>query len=300
MDDTIFDKYRKAGKIASTARDFGISIIKPGISFLEVANKVESMIKEKGGKLAFPVNISINKGAAHYSPRHDDVLTFKKGDVVKLDVGAHIDGYIADTAATVEIESNKFENMIIASNNALDCAIKNIKPGIKLSEIGKVIEGTIKSFGYKTISNLSGHGLEQYKLHSGISVPNVSEAGYRTKPKVGDVLAIEPFATNGEGRVISGKGSNIYLCKESFRSKVIRDHRSKIYFSKLVGNFKTLPFAERWCEDLIPNGADLVLKKLSFLGLIKQYPQLIEAKDGIVTQKEHTVIINDDGCEVIT
>jgi len=300
MDNTIYDKYRKAGKIAATARDYGICLIKPGVSFLEVANNVESMIKEKGGGLAFPVNISIDKNAAHFSPRHDDVLVFKKGDVVKLDVGAHIDGYIADTAITVEIGSNNFKNMIVASNDALEHAIEKMKQNINLSEIGKVIEETIKSFGYKPISNLSGHGLEQYKLHSGITVPNVSETSHKNKPKAGDVLAIEPFATNGEGRVISGKGSNIYLCKESFRSKIIRDHRSKLYFNKILGKFKTLPFAERWCKELIPNSADLVLKKLSFLGLIKQYPQLIEAKNGIVTQKEHTVIVNDDGCEVIT
>jgi len=300
MDNTIYEKYRQAGKIAATARDYGVRLIKPGVSFLDVANKVESKIVEKGAELAFPVNISINKGAAHFSPRHDDTLVFKNTDVVKLDVGAHIDGYIADTAITLEIGSNNFENMIIASNNALDHAIEKMKPGIKLSEIGKVVEETIKSFGYKPISNLSGHGLDKYKLHSGISVPNVSDAGYKTKPKIGDVLAIEPFATDGEGRVISGNGSNIYICKESFRSKVIRDHRSKLYFNRLFGKFRTLPFAERWCEDLVPDSADLVLKKLSFLGLIKHYPQLIEAKNGIVTQKEHTIIVNDEGCEVIT
>ncbi len=300
MDDTIYDKYKQAGKIAAAARDYGAGLIKPGVSFLEVANLVESMIlKEKAG-LAFPVNISTDEGAAHYSPRHDDTLVFKKGNVVKLDVGTHIDGYIADTAITVEVETNNYSNMIKASSDALDNAIGLVKAGVDLSEIGKIVEETIKSYGYKPISNLSGHSLEQYELHSGTSIPNVSNTHNKTRPREGDVLAIEPFATNGQGRVVSGKGSNIYLCDKSFRSKLIRDNKSKNLFNKLMVKFKTLPFAQRWCEDLLPDGGDRALKKLSFLGLIKHYPQLIEAKGGTVTQKEHTVIVKEDGCEITT
>jgi methionyl aminopeptidase len=300
MDDSIYSNYKKAGAIASKSRDYGNRLIKSNEKILDVANKVEEKILELGGELAFPVNISINKGAAHYSPRHDTELIFQKGDVVKLDVGAHIDGYIADTAVTKEIETNTYDKMINASSDALDEAIKNIRPDINLADIGKKIEHVIMSYGYKPISNLSGHSLQRYVLHSGISVPNISGGISNEKPKIDDVLAIEPFATDGEGRVISGSGSNIYLCKESLRSKIIRDNKSKIIFRKIFTRFKTLPFAERWCLKFIPNGTDIILKKLCFLGLIKQYPQLIEVKNGMVTQKEHTVILVEDGCEVIT
>ena len=227
------------------------------------------------------------------------IQLFKKGDVIKLDVGAHIDGYIADTALTVEIDTNKYSDMIKASSDALENAIKNIKENFSLSDIGKIVEDTISSYGYTPIDNLTGHSLEQYELHSGISVPSVSKSFNKITPKVGDVLAIEPFATNGAGHVIAGNGSNIFLCNRSFRSKIIRDHRSKVIFSKLLNKFNTLPFAQRWCEKIFPKG-EIALKKLSFLGLIKHYPQLIEIKGGIVTQKEHTVIITEDGCEVIT
>lgn len=299
MDDNIYEKYKCAGKIAAEVRDSGAELIKPRVSFLEVANHVESAIKEKGAGIAFPVNISLNEIAAHYSPRHDDTLVFKKGDIVKLDVGIHIDGYIADTAITVEVGTNNHDDMIKASNDALDNAIGLVKSGVDLSEIGKVVEETISSYGYRPIDNLTGHSLKQYELHSGMSVPNVSNMSSKVKPQDGDVLAIEPFATNGAGHVISGKGSNIYLCSKSFRSKIIRDNRSKILFDKMRTKFKTLPFAQRWYEELFPN-SDLALKKLSFLGLIKHYPQLIDAKNGIVTQKEHTVIVKEDGCEVIT
>ena len=299
MEEDVYKKYKLAGKIAADARDYGAELIKPGVSFLEVANKVESKIKENGAGLAFPVNISINEIAAHYSPTHDDTLAFMKGNVVKLDVGAHVDGYIADTAVTIEVETNKYDKMINASSEALEVAIESMKPNADLSEIGKSISETIKSYGYKPIDNLTGHSLKQYNLHSGLSVPNVAELFNKSMPKEGDVLAIEPFATDGKGHVISGDGSNIYLCEKSFKSKVIRDNRSKLLFNRVHSNFKTLPFAERWCEKLFSN-CEFALKRLTFSGLLMQYPQLVDAGQGIVTQKEHTVIITEDGCEVTT
>lgn len=299
MDDTIYENYKRAGEIASAAKEYGIDLIKPGASYLDVAQNIEAKILESGAGIAFPVNLSVNELAAHYSPRHDDTLIFKKGNIVKLDVGAHVDGYIADTASTVEVGTNNYQDMIKASSEALNNAIGVIKADVSLSEIGKVIEKTITSFGFKPIDNLTGHSLEQYELHSGISVPNVSNRYSKAKLKVGNVLAIEPFATNGAGHVVSGKGSNIYLCNRSFRSKIIRDRRSKLLFDKMMGRFKTLPFAQRWCKDILPN-SDLALRRLSLLGLVKHYPQLVEAKRGIVTQKEHTVIVKEDGCDVIT
>jgi methionyl aminopeptidase len=219
---------------------------------------------------------------------------------VKLDVGAHIDGYIADTAITVELETHVYNTMIQASSEALEKAISILNVEIPLSEVGKIIENTITAYGYKPINNLMGHGLDQYELHSGLSIPNVGAFGGKTKLKDGDVVAIEPFATNGAGHVIAGEGSNIYLCNKSLKAKFIRDNKTKLILEKIITNYGTLPFSQRWCYNLIPNGGDIALKKLSFLGLMKHYPQLVEAKGGMVTQKEHTVIIKENGCEVIT
>ncbi len=300
MDEDIYEKYRRAGKIAAEARKLGTRLIKPDVRFLDVVNKVESKILTSGAGIAFPVNIAINEIAAHYSPRHDDMLVFNKGDVVKLDVGSHIDGYIADTAITVEVASNKYEKMIKASSEALENAISLMKAGVDLSGVGKIVEETITAYGFKPIDNLTGHSLKQYELHSGLSVPNIANTSQIIRPKAGEVLAIEPFATNGAGHVTAGVGSNIYLCNKSFRSRFIRDNRSQIIYNKMMRKFRTLPFAQRWCHNLISSGVDPTLKRLSFLGVIKHYPQLIDAKGGIVTQKEHTVIVNEGGCEVIT
>jgi len=299
MDEYVYEKYLSAGKIAAKARDIGVNLIRPGVKFIEVAEKLESKILDSGADLSFPVNIAINELAAHYSPRNDDELVFKRGDIVKLDVGSHIDGYIADTAITIELETNRYYNMIKASSDALENAINLMRANIDLSEIGKVIEETIKSYGYNSIDNLTGHSLDRFELHSGMSVPSVSNTICRVKPKPGDVLAIEPFATNGFGHVISGKGSNIYILKPTIKSKIIRDNKLKILLNRMRAKFKTLPFAQRWCNNMSDN-IDISLRKLTYLGLIKNYPQLIEQNGGIVTQKEHTVIVMEDGCEVIT
>jgi methionyl aminopeptidase len=300
MDDATYKQYKLAGSIAADARDYGITLLKPGARLLDVATTIENRIRQNGAGLAFPVNIALNTLAAHYSPRHDDQRTFKKGDVVKLDVGAHVNGYIADTAITVELETHVYDTMIKASGEALEKAIQVIKVGTFVREVGEAVEHTITAYGYKPIDNLMGHGLDRFQLHSGLSIPNVGSLGSKNKFQEGDVVAIEPFATNGAGHVISGEGSNIYLCNESLKAKFIRDNKIKIMFEKMLTQFTTLPFAERWCHDLFPNGGDLALKKLSFLGLTKHYPQLLEAKSGVVTQKEHTVMVHEDGCEVIT
>lgn len=299
MDDAIYDKYKRAGTIAADARDYGVTLLKPGSRLVDVATMIETRITNNDAGLAFPVNIALNTLAAHYSPRHDDVLVFKKGDVVKLDVGAHVDGYIADTALTIELGTHRYDDMIKASDEALKKVIDVLSAHLPLNEAGKTIENTITSYGYRPIENLMGHGLGRYELHSGISVPNVGALGNKTTLNEGDVVAIEPFATNGAGHVISGEGSNIYLCKDSLKAKFIRDNKTKVLFNKIKTHFGTLPFAQRWYHNLFPKD-DYGMKKLSFLGMMKHYPQLLEAKAGIVTQKEHTVIVREDGCEVIT
>ncbi|MBN1280824.1 MAG: type II methionyl aminopeptidase [Candidatus Thermoplasmatota archaeon] len=296
----MYDSYRQAGRIAAEAREYGASLLKPGALFLDVASKVEARILEKGAGLAFPVNLACNTLAAHYSPHADDPSTFSRGDVVKLDVGAHVNGYIADTAVTVEIGTHIYEKMITASSEALNQAITHCNAHTPLSAIGEVIEQTITSYGYKPIDNLMGHGLGCYELHTGVSIPNIGSYGGSTTLSEGDVVAIEPFATNGAGHVIAGKGSNIYLCTNSFKAKLIRDAKTKGVYAKLLSQFKTLPFAQRWCDSLVQSNVDVALRKLSFYGLTKQYPQLVEAKNGTVTQKEHTVIVREEDCEVIT
>ena len=295
MDKKIVEKYRKAGRIAAEARDYGESLVKEDALLLDAAEKVEKYILEKGAKPAFPVNIGINDVAAHYTPRHDDKTVFRKGEIVKIDVGAHVDGYIGDTACTVEVETNRYTRMIKASKEALEAALELIKPDIDLSIVGSAVEQTIRSYNFVSVENLTGHSLKQYRLHAGKSVPNIS-TNVKEKIKRDDVLAVEPFATNGAGRVDGKTGGNIYRL---LRDREPKTENSKKLLRYIKENFLVLPFAERWCMDIVDN-VEAVLRELMRAMIITGYPVLRETGRGMVTQAEHTVIVMENGAEVTT
>jgi methionyl aminopeptidase len=296
MDVEVREKYKLAGKIAHKAREFGKSIIKEDVTLLEVANKIEDFIVKGGARVAFPVNIAIDDVAAHFTPRHDDLkMVFQRGNVVKLDVGAHIDGFIADTAMTIEVGTNNWKDLIKASEDALEVAIDMIKPRVDLGLVGAAVEQTIKQYGFSPISNLTGHSLEQYKLHAGLSIPNVKEDNFGNVEE-GQVIAIEPFATNGAGKVRGYKMSNIY---RFVRNRPITNEDAELIMDKIKKYRKSLPFSERWCTRYLtkPNKA---LFKLVQNKVIAMYPILKDKDGGMVSQSEHSVIVTDSGCEVFT
>ena len=282
-------KYLEAGKIGKEAREMGAELIKEGVAYYDVAQKVEKYIIDAGAFPAFPVNLSPNHIAAHYSPIKGDGMYFKRGDVVKLDLGAHIDGYISDTAVTVEVGTNKWEELIEASRMALKSAIKTLRPGIEVREIGRVIEDEIKIRGFNPVYNLTGHGIARYDLHHDISIPNYDD-GSRIILKPDMAFAIEPFATNGKGSVKNGKGGNIYM--------FINTRNLDGTYKELFEKFKMLPFAARWCEKY-PNWQEVLHKGVKD-GILYHFSILHERKKYMVAQTEHTMVMAGDEIIVTT
>jgi methionyl aminopeptidase len=274
MDEIVHENYVEAGKIAAKVRKESISRIKVDVPLLEVAEYVEDRIKELGGNIAFPCNISINEIASHYTPE-DNVARFCMGDVVKIDIGVHIEGFIADTASTIEIGTNNHSLLIKATEEALDRAICFIKDNVQTRMVGKIIEETIKKYGFSTLRDLTGHSLEKYTLHSGVTIPNY-RAFFSNRIKKDMVFAIEPFATYGKGDIKYGK-THIFSVRPGT-------------YESLKEKFGFLPFAKRWIPGLIAEN----LKEL------REYPELIEASRKIVAQTEHTVIVRERGYEIIT
>ncbi|MEM4397062.1 MAG: type II methionyl aminopeptidase [Candidatus Woesearchaeota archaeon] len=294
MNNEIKEKYIKAGKIASQARTYGISLIREGITLLEVTEKVEKKIIELGGSFAFPPQISLNNVAAHYCADYDDKTIFKKGDIAKLDVGVMIDGFIGDTAETIcvgyENDENYIGNKLIkASKEALNNAIKIIKPGIHIGEIGKIIQETIKSYGFSPVRNLSGHGLDKYVFHAKPSIPNF-DTGDKTKLEKGFVIAIEPFASTGKGIIYESSNANIFsqIAKKPVRSLITKQILIEIE------KYKNMPFTTRWLAYKFGlQKTNFALRELLQLGIIRSYPPLPDADNGLVSQAEHTIIIED-------
>ena len=281
-------KYQKASEISKKCKEYGKSIAKSGMNYLEFSKKIENKILEMGGGIAFPVNISVNDTAAHDIAQIDDTRVFEKGDLVKLDIGVHIDGFIVDSAITFEIETNNHSELINLNRKALDEALKVIKPGVKVSEIGRAVEKVVNGSKYKIIKNLTGHGIEQYDIHSGFGIPN-----YDTKTndiiEKGMVIAVEPFLTNGDGMIKSGKSSGIYQLEYD---KPVRLYRDVLNFIKK--EFLTLPFNIRDIQDKF--GYAKAKSSIAYLvrnELLTDHQVLLEKKGSVVSQFEHTVIVED-------
>ncbi|AGB36251.1 type II methionyl aminopeptidase [Natronococcus occultus] len=285
-----YEKLREAGEILSQVRAETADRVEVGASHLEIAEYAEDRIRELGGQPAFPVNISIDEEAAHATPSIDDESTFGE-EMINLDIGVCIDGWLADTAITVDHSGNP--ELAEAPEQALEAAIDIIEPGVETGEIGAEIEDVIDGYGYNPVVNLTGHGLGHWEQHTTPTIPNraVSQG---TTLEVGDVVAIEPFATDGGGKVTEGASEEIFALE---REGSVRNRQAREALEQITEEFRTLPFATRWLETSRP---EMALRRLKRNDIVHGYPVLKEDDGCLVSQKEHTVIVTEDGCEVTT
>jgi methionyl aminopeptidase len=290
MKDEIFDKYRQAGQIASAILRRSAQEIRVGASYLEIVESVEAAVRDNGAALAFPLNVSINEDAAHDTASAGDTRVFNRGDVVKLDLGVHVDGYIADTATTIDLGSNTL--LLAASETALNAAIQEARPGVTAGELGLAIRQEIESRGYRPIANLTGHGLDRYELHRAPTIPNIGMTGGILLEE-GMVFAIEPFATTGSGHV--GEKHRIEIYSQLAR-KPVRIPAARAVMERIKER-NGLPFARRWLGD---RKLDIALPTLVRSHVLRAYPVLSDIPGSIVSQHEHTVIVTADGCIVTT
>jgi methionyl aminopeptidase len=300
MDEEEIVRYKKAGRIAkkalAEAREYVSA--KKKINLFELCEYLEKIIRKEGAVPAFPCNSSYNEVAAHYSPLEDDIIEFKRG-ILKIDVGAMIDGYIADTAISVA-RGYEYEKMCKVNRDILNTVLDLIRPGVRLGKIGEYIENMAKVNGYRPISNLSGHKIKRYDLHAGKNVPNVKEV---MCPKVekDEVYAVEPFLTlgNNKGSVRSGGVKTIYSLKKMKRIK--KDKALDRIKNEIFNERKSLPFSPRWYYNIYGKERALqYIGQLYSLGYLHAYPILIEETNGVVSQFEHTIIVLDSGNIVTT
>lgn len=286
--------YKQAGKIAKEITAYAKSIIKQNIPLLEIAQKIHKEIEKQGAKPAFPVNLSINDVAAHYHPFLGDE-TLATG-LLKVDLGIHINGYIADTAFSIDLtDNNEHKEMIKANEQALTNALSILKDNPTLNKIGETIQETIQEAGFSPIVNLSGHGLEQYEIHAGITIPNYANGNNQSIEP--GAYAVEPFATTGEGRIYEGQSSNIYAL---INPKNTRNPTAKKILEYVMEEYKTLPFSLREMQEKFGPMARIAIKQLTQEGILHDFPQLVEKSHKPVSQAEHTFIKQKDDEIIVT
>ena len=285
--------FMKAGKIAARVLSLVGSEVKPGVKVLKICQLAEKKILEFGATgIAFPCNISIDNEAAHYTSPHGDTKKFPDKGLVKIDIGAHVNGHIADTALTVDLDGS-YEKYVEAARNALNAAIEAVIPDISLGDVGKEIERTIKGYGLKPVHQLTGHQLKPWNLHAGKNVPNIG-VKLTGKMRLGETFAIEPFAT-------TGSGSRAYFFSNVLRNKNKIDAHTLRVRNIARKRFGNLPWASRWIHSKSGDiDVETAIQKLERAGAIHGYAVLYEGKDGIVSQFEHSIFVGENGAIVST
>lgn len=278
--------YEKAFLIAEDAVGFAQKLVKENVRVLELAEKIEKRIIEIGGKPAWPVNISINEIAAHYTPSIGDNLILKEGDFVKVDIGAQVNGYICDRAFTICI-GKKSDPMIEASEKALDECLKLIKPGTKVHEISEVCENTVNGLGFNVIRNLAGHRVERYSQHAHPSIPN-GKNSIQDKIEAGNVYAMEVFVTNGSGFVVESSPTEIFQYN---RDAAVRLWEARKVLELAKNEFGKLPFTKRWVTGISPLKIGMAFQQLLDTEALIEFPPLKEESNGLVAVTEKSLIV---------
>ena len=296
MNPETLEIYRRAGRIAADVRNWAADVIEPGMLIRELQEGIEKRICDAGAAPSFPAQTSRNNIAAHYCSSLSDQSRYEEGDLVKIDIGAHIDGYPVDTGVSVDLSTDgRWRTLIGAASDALDAAIATVGDGVTVGVVGTEIEKAIRSAGYEPIMNLSGHGLARWELHSAPQIPNHAQRG-GPKLKAGMMFAIEPFATTGEGFVEDDGDAEIFRLERPPR----RSNKLFGPMMKALDEWHGLPVAMRYFTDLPRKPVERTIAELVKQGVMHAYSPLVEVSDAFVGWREHTIYLGDDGPEVIT
>jgi methionyl aminopeptidase len=290
------DRLRQAGSIAASVLREAVLRVRPGVRSLQICEWVEARIRELGARPAFPCNIGVDSVAAHYTPTIGDDIVIPMGSLVKLDIGVELDGYIVDTAVSVDLRS-PYGYLVDVAREALRNALSVLRHGVRVGEIGSIVYETATRYRCRPISNLSGHEIKRYNLHAGVSIPNIPAAESQ-RLEAGHIYAIEPFITlqDAPGLVVNTKTVNIFSLREaSGRAKGLSQEEQEV-LREINTVSRGLPYTTRWLSEK----AASIHPRLYKRGLVFGYPVLVEKSGAPVSQAEHTVIIYEDGCEVLT
>ncbi|MDG6942390.1 MAG: type II methionyl aminopeptidase [Nitrososphaerota archaeon] len=292
------DEYRKSGKITGEVKSVVKSAVKPGVGYIEICDLVRREVESRGGRLAFPTGIGVNEVTAHYSPQEGDESVIREEDLVKVDFGVHVDGYVTDTSVSVTYNP-EYNILLEATERSLEAAIATARRDQRAGEIGREIHREATRLGFKTIENLTGHTVDRYVVHAGKSIPNLFMPGAQSL-KRGDVFAIEPFLTPGTaaGYVIDAPTKTIFSIVSR---KKTGDHELDAFADRIWAERKTLPFTPRWyTAELGTRSVSRMVERLVAKKIVRAYPTLVEASGSPVAQFEHTMALDEGGLVVLT
>ena len=291
METEEFDAYRQAGEIAKKVKVFVKELVKPKMKLIDIAEAIDEKIFDLGGEPAFPVNLSIDEIAAHFTPEKG-CEKIAEG-LLKVDFGVSVDGFIADTALSFDLtEDKRHEEMMRLNQEILENITKNVKEGMVVSDVGNAAQDVLDKFNnendthYSIIKTLCGHSLDQDNIHAGLTISNYRNDNM--SPLDDMAFATEPFVTTGVGDIYEGEGGGIYALQSDGQ---VRDRDAREILQFIKETFHTLPFCTRWLEDEGFKKIRFSLSTLVKQGILHHYPMLIEKSKAPVSQFENTFLI---------
>lgn len=292
LPEAAMEAYERAGDVVRRVLSAALDMVDEGVSVLRICESLEAEIRRLGARPAFPVNVSINHVAAHYTSPPGDETVVPPKSIVKVDVGAHVDGYIVDAAVSVSL-SPAHDALVKASVEALREAQRVVRAGVALGAVGRAIERRVREHGARPVENLTGHLIERYNLHAGKVVPNVATRGGSVM-REGEVYAIEPFATVGRGYV--AEASRAFIFRLTRRASRRRARGLADIIEYIRSEFDGLPFAERWLLRAYPRErARECIAQLLKRRIAEGYPVLVEVSGAPVSQFEDTLVVTRGG-----
>jgi len=292
-----YAKLKEVGKVTYDALQYGKGLVKTGAKISDICEKMEEFARSKGMEPAFPVNVSVNQNAAHYTAAINDVSILNEKDVVKIDFGARSGNVLGDSALCVDLSGN-YAKLVETANEALEAALSLVKAGVQVNTIGKEVEKIAAKKGFSPIKNLGGHGIEAELLHASVFIPNFDN-GDTTALEEGQVVAIETFITTGVGYVV--ENSNVQIFQKAGAANP-RSEEARKLAGAIDKSYLTYPFAVRWLAKELDSEFRIrkALNELNSLNVIESFPTLVEKTNGIVAQAESEVIVEKDSCVVVT
>lgn len=263
--------------------------------------------------IGFPTGVSLNQIAAHYTSNPGDKTVLKYDDVLKLDFGTHVNGYIVDSAFTWAPDQ-KYEELLAAVKDATYTGIKEAGIDVRLSDIGEAIQEVMesyecsidgKTYQVKCVRNLQGHRIDAYRIHAGKSVPIVKGPDHGDKMEENELYAIETFGSTGRGWVGEVGDCSHYMLNspESHRTGrggVVNMPRAKKLEAHIQKHFRTLPWCRRYLEHSGEANYMVALRNLVSAGVVEEYPPLADVRGSFVAQYEHTILLRPTCKEIVS
>lgn len=305
--------FRKGAEIHRRVRAKAQQNIKPGMTMLEIADLIENSVRQYVGNdhpknqgIGFPPGLSLNHVAAHYTPNLGDKVVLKYEDVMKVDIGVHVNGRIVDSAFTLTFDE-KYDPLLEAVKAATNTGVKEAGIDVRLNDIGAAVEEVMesyemelkgKTYPIKCIRNLNGHNIGEYTIHSGKTVPIVAN-GDMTKMEEGETFAIETFGTTGKGYVIGQGECSHYALNQGVDVKAPSE-RARQLQNTIRETFGTLPWCRRYLERAGEDKYLLALNQLVRAGIVEDYPPLVDTLGSYTAQFEHTILLHPHKKEVVS